>query len=457
MSSFSNLKLSKQQLDNLNSLGYVVMTPIQEKVLPLSLEGKDIIAKAKTGSGKTVAFGLPILAKLQVSKFSPQGLVLCPTRELANQVATEIRRLARHQQNIKIVILCGGKSIGTQIASLKYGAHVVIGTPGRIQDHLRKKTLDLREISMVVLDEADRMLEMGFVDQIKSIVKVTPNSRQTVLFSATYPDNIKRLSSRFQISPSVISIEALPDSHQLEQFFFLCAHHEKLSGLKIVLEHYRPASVLIFCQTKKTTARVLSYLQDNGIAVKSLHGDLEQRDRDQVLIQFGNRSCRILVATDVAARGLDIDKLPMVINFDLPSDAESYVHRIGRTGRSTNHGLAISLLTDKESYKLDTIRAFLDRSLDIEVIESLAYVGEIPQSEFITLYISGGRKQKIRPGDVLGALTSDSRIDAKTIGRIDVTDYATFVAVERLYVSLALDQIRNGKIKGRMFKVRSLL
>ena len=455
--SFSTLPLPAAQLDNLDSLGYRRMTPIQAASLPLAMAGRDIIGQAKTGSGKTAAFALPLLARLNPRDFGTQALIVCPTRELATQVATEIRRLARYRQNIKVVTLCGGQSIGPQIGSLQHGAHVIVGTPGRIRDHLRKKSLELARVNCLVLDEADRMLEMGFIDDIQAIVQQTPPERQTLLFSATFPDDIRAMSARFQQAPERISMELLHESRYIDQRFYLCRTQDRLAGLAPLLAHYRPESAVVFCNTKALVVEVCSHLKASGISALTLHGDMEQRDRDQVLVQFRQQSCRVLVATDVAARGLDIDNLAAVINFELPRNADIYVHRIGRTGRAGQSGLAVSLFAESERYKLDGIRELLGRELSFETLEGIAATGSgLPPPRYTTVCIAAGRKDKIRPGDILGALTGEAGIDGKSVGRIDLTAYAAFVAIEREVADLALGRLRSGRIKGRTFKLRKL-
>ena len=454
---FSSLPLPPAQLVNLESMGYSAMTPIQAATLPQALAGADLIGQAKTGSGKTAAFALPLLARLNPRDFGTQALILCPTRELASQVASEIRRLARYQQNIKVVTLCGGQSIGRQIGSLEHGAHVVVGTPGRIKDHLYKETLSLKRIGTLVLDEADRMLEMGFIDDIATIIDKTPPSRQTLLFSATFPDNIQSLSRRFQNAPQRISVESLHADQQISQRFFVCHKSERLPGLVRLLATFQPSSAVVFCNTKVLVRDVCEYLGRSGIHARALHGDMEQRDRDQVLIQFKQLSCTILVATDVAARGLDIDDLPAVVNFELPRNAEVYVHRIGRTGRAGKEGLAISLLTESEHYKLQAIGLYQSRELEFEAIDRIHDTSKpLPQPAFVTLCIHGGRKEKVRAGDVLGALTAEAGIDGKAVGKITVTEYSTYVAIARSDADAALGCLLNGKIKGRKFKVRKL-
>ncbi|MDG2411738.1 MAG: ATP-dependent RNA helicase DbpA [Halioglobus sp.] len=452
---FSSLPLAPALIANLKSMGYAEMTAIQAAALPRALAGVDLIGQAKTGSGKTAAFALPALTRLNPRDFGVQTLVLCPTRELASQVSSEIRRLARYQQNIKVVTLCGGQSIGPQIGSLEHGAHVIVGTPGRIKDHLRKKTLSLARVNTLVLDEADRMLEMGFVDDMETIIAATPVSRQTLFFSATFPDNIQRLSERFQSSPERISVAVLHDEQQIDQQFYLCIKNQRLDALEKVLIHFQPAAVVIFCNTKQLVRDVCDFLNRDGVRAYALHGDMEQRDRDRVLIQFKQLSCVILVATDVAARGLDIEDLPAVVNFELPRDAEVYVHRIGRTGRSGKSGIAISLITDAEMSKLKDIADRVEHMPKIEAIEQIPDGGgALPVPAYVTLVIQGGRRDKLRPGDILGALTGNGGIKGDSVGKITVTDNASYVAIERKQLDGALASLREGKIKGRKFKVR---
>lgn len=454
---FSSLALPPAQLDNLEQLGYHEMTAIQAEALPPALAGEDLIAQAKTGSGKTASFTLPLLGKLSPRDFGCQALVLCPTRELATQVAGEIRRLARYQQNIKVVVLCGGQSIGPQIGSLEHGAHIVVGTPGRIKDHLRKNTLALGRVNTLVLDEADRMLEMGFMEDITTIIGATPRDRQTLMFSATYPEDILTLSQQFQRSPKRVTVESLHSDSHITQHFHICSKSGKRNALVKLLQHYQPRAAVIFCNTKQYTREVCEHLEQQGISARALHGDLEQRDRDQVLVQFKQQSISILVATDVAARGLDIDDLPAVINYELPRNPEVYVHRIGRTGRAGKEGLALSLFADSERYKLDAIGEYMERELEFDAIEALPNCDTpLVSPPFSSLCIAGGRKHKVRPGDILGALTGEAGIPGKSVGKIDVMDYATYVAVETSVASKALGRLINGKIKGRRFKVRML-
>lgn len=454
---FSTLPLSKAQLNNLASLGYSQMTAIQAQSLPLIMNGKDIIAKAKTGSGKTVAFGLGLLATINPRHFGVQALVLCPTRELAEQVAKEIRKLARATPNIKLVLLCGGKPFGPQLASLQHGAHIVVGTPGRIQDHFRKGNIDASGLKTLVLDEADRMLDMGFYDVVTEIIGQLPNKRQTLLFSATYPTGIERLSRTIQKKPAEVTVASSHSHTVIEQLFYEIKKHQRQSTLLLLFQHYRPESAIVFCHTKKQCDEVAETLKQHRVDALALHGDLDQRDRDKVMVQFANNSCSVLVATDVAARGLDIKALSLVINYELPHDPEVYVHRIGRTGRAGETGRALSLFTEFEQVRVNAIEAYQKAPCICDVPESLdgdsTYV---LQAAMVTIQIDVGRKGKIRPGDILGALTGEAGLEAGQIGKIDILDMSSYVAVERSALRQAMNYLAQGKVKGRTIRARRI-
>ncbi|WP_250888476.1 MULTISPECIES: ATP-dependent RNA helicase DbpA [Pseudomonas] len=442
-------------LANLDALGYASMTPIQAQSLPVILKGQDLIAQAKTGSGKTAAFGIGLLNPINPRYFGCQALVLCPTRELADQVAKELRRLARAEDNIKILTLCGGVSLGPQIASLEHGAHIIVGTPGRIQQHLDKGTLVLDGLNTLVLDEADRMLDMGFFDAIASIIGKTPSRRQTLLFSATYPAGIEQLAKAFMRQPQQVKVEALHSDNQIEQRFIEIDAQQRLDAVTRVLGHYRPQSCVAFCFTKQQCEDVVAHLTAKGIVAQALHGDLEQRDRDQVLTMFANRSSSVLVATDVAARGLDIDGLDMVINVELARDAEIHVHRVGRTGRAGEKGVAVSLVAPAEGHRAQAIEDLQKQPLRWEQLDSLKSKGGEPLlPPMTTLCIAAGRKDKLRPGDILGALTGDAGLPGKQVGKIAIFDFVAFVAVERAVAKQAMQRLNSGKIKGRALKVR---
>ena len=454
---FSSLSISQAQIKNLNELGYQQMTPVQARCLPHVLKGSDLIAKAKTGSGKTAAFGIGLLEHINPRFFGVQALILCPTRELADQVGKELRRLARSIPNIKLVLLCGGKPFGPQKASLEHGAHIVVGTPGRIQDHLDKQTLQVDQLKTLVLDEADRMLDMGFFDAIKQIISATPNQRQTLLFSATYPDEIKQISRNIQRSPVTVTVEPEHQPDVIKQLFYEVQRHERNSTLLTLFEHYQPESVLVFCHTKKQCHETAAFLCDHGIQALAIHGDLEQRERDQVLVQFANSSCSVLVGTDVAARGLDIKSLQAVINYELPRDPEIYVHRIGRTGRAGEKGIALSIFTSAEQNRLAIIEKYTSTPCIQDVPASLDRDSSFQLTPpMVTIQLNVGRKQKIRPGDILGALTGDAGVSGAQIGKIDIFDMSSYVAVERDALRQAMNYLANGKVKGRSVKARRI-
>lgn len=455
---FSALNVHPDLLSNLDSLGYKSMTPIQEKSLPQVLGGKDVIAQAKTGSGKTAAFGLGLLNKLDVKRFRIQALVLCPTRELADQVAKELRRLARAIHNIKILTLCGGMPLGPQIGSLEHGAHIVVGTPGRIEEHLRKHTLVLDEVSTLVLDEADRMLDMGFQESLDAIVRCIPRQRQTLLFSATYPDQIQSMAKRVMQNPVLVQVAEAHDSSSIRQHFFQFElNKHRLTSLRLLLLKYRPGSTLVFCNTRRETEEVADELRSDGFSALALHGDLEQRQRDQTLVRFANKSVSILVATDVAARGLDIDALDAVINYQMARDVEVHVHRIGRTGRAGSKGIACTLYSAKEKYKVERLEEYLGTKIEPESLPPYSLL-EKPgfKAPMATLQIDGGKKQKVRPGDLLGALTGKDGIAGKQVGKIHIFDNFAYVAVTRDAARPALRKLTDGKIKGRSFRVRRI-
>ncbi len=454
---FSTLSLGAAQLANLRSLGYQQMTPIQAQCLPQAMQGKDLIAQAKTGSGKTAAFGLALLNRINPRSFAVQALVLCPTRELADQVGSELRRLARAESNIKLVLLCGGKPIAPQSASLQHGAHIIVGTPGRIKDHLDRKNLDLRQLRTLVLDEADRMLDMGFLEVISAIAGATPKHRQTLMFSATYSDSVRQISRSFQRDPVTVTIDSGHQPEVIDQLFYEVKKHERNNALLALFAHYQLTSAVVFCHTKKQCDEVAAWLDANGIDAKAIHGDLEQRDRDQVLVQFANSSCPVLVATDVAARGLDIKDLPAVINYELPRDAAIYVHRIGRTGRAGATGRALSLFTEAEKVRLKAIATFLGKPCICDVPASLDADNQFQlQADMVTIQFDAGRKHKLRPGDLLGALTGDAGLDAASIGKIDIHDQCSYVAIRREVLRKTLNVMANGKVKGRSVRARKV-
>ena len=453
MKSFSLLPLNKAMLDNLKSLNYEIMTDIQEKSIPPILKGFDIFAQAKTGSGKTAAFGIGLMHKLNVEHYRVQALVLCPTRELAEQVTVELRRIARFRHNIKLLKITGGMPLYKQEHSLKHQAHIVVGTPGRIAKLLGRGSLVLTDVKTIVLDEADRMLDMGFIDQINEILKYAPVKRQTLCFSATLSNEIKELGRSILNKPVEITVEFQHSSKVIVQHFYKISGQKKNKALISLLAQHNPESTLIFCNTKDACREVGADLNQMGIHCLALHGDLEQKERTEVLVRFSNSSSRVLVATDVAARGLDIDDLEMVINYDMPFETETYVHRIGRTGRAGKEGLVLSLIKPNEEFRLDEINQFTNNNFSSETID-INNGMPLPDLEpdMITLSINGGRKNKISPGDILGALTAKGGIPGNDVGRIDRQDFITFIAVKRNVSEHAFSLLEKGLIKGRRFK-----
>lgn len=454
---FSSLELSTEFLDNLKSLDYLNMTSVQAQSLPDILKGNDVLAQAKTGSGKTAAFGIGVLHNLNIKIYLTQALVLCPTRELADQISKEFRRLARTLPNIKILTLCGGKPMTPQLASLDHAPHIAVGTPGRILKHLQKGSLKLDKLKVLVLDEADRMLDMGFHDDIMRIINKVPKQRQTLLFSATYPDKIEEISANIQNNPMDIRVESLHDNKKIKQVFYDIGNKEKIDSIIQLLQYYHPESSVIFCNRKQQCRELAEILWQHGFHARALHGDLDQKERDSVLVQFANKSSSILVATDVAARGLDIKDLHAVFNFDLAIDPEVHIHRIGRTGRVDNEGLAISLFLPSEQNNVEAIEKYQNNPVEINHILYLKKQNNIKQSPvMVTLSIHGGRKSKIRAGDILGALTANNRMSSQHIGKIDIFDTISYAAIEITSAKLALDILSNGKIKGRQYKVIKL-
>ncbi len=456
--SFSSITLKPDLLTNLETLGYTEMTPVQSGSLPPILEGRDVIGQGKTGSGKTAAFALGVLQTLDVKLFKVQSLVVCPTRELADQVSSEIRRLARGINNIKVLTICGGTPFGPQVGSLESGVHIVVGTPGRIEDHLRRGTLKVDSVQTLVLDEADRMLDMGFQPSIDAIIEQLPEKRQTLLFSATYPDKIEAIASRIMQRPVLVKVESKHDQNTISQHFYRVSNKSaRMTALRKLLLHFMPESTLVFCNTKTDTQDVADELTSYGFNVLALNGDLEQRERDQTLVRFSNKSASILVATDVAARGLDIDALDAVINFDIAHDPEVHTHRIGRTGRAGSKGIAYSLFSESEVHKVAMLELDSDALMGSDelppdnVLDKPAFTAPMA-----TLLISGGKKQKLRPGDILGALTGENGIAGDKVGKIKIACNWSFVAVARDSVNSALQKLGKDKLKGRSFKVKHL-
>lgn len=457
--SFAALTLRKELLDNLEYLGYKQMTPVQALSLPLILQDHDVIAQAKTGSGKTAAFGLPLLNRLNIQNYAVQALVLCPTRELAEQVCQSLRKLARLLPNIKILNLSGGIPIKVQLDSLKHSPHIIVGTPGRVQKHLDKGSLSVATLQTLVLDEADRMLDMGFFDAISDIINACPKQRLTLLFSATFPDEIKALSRQFMQHPKTIVVEKdNTERPDIEQIFYTAKNRaSKYAVLKTLLLYYKPSSTIIFCNTKEQTNQLLDLLLDDGFSATALNGDMEQVERDVAMIRFKNQSCSILVATDVAARGLDIKELPAVINYDLAFEHDVHIHRIGRTGRAGNKGLALNIVTPADVHRLDAIEDGLQATVTLEDAHALDTTDDVVLvPTMVTLRLNIGRKEKIRPGDILGALSKDAGLPGDAIGKIDIGALYSYVAIQQDHVDKAVKYFRTGKVKNCKASVKIL-
>jgi ATP-independent RNA helicase DbpA len=455
---FASLDLNAALVDNLASLGYTEMTPIQAQALPPILANKDVIARAKTGSGKTAAFALGLLNKLDVKRFRVQTVVLCPTRELADQVATEIRKLARGIHNIKVLTLCGGVAFGPQVGSLEHGAHIIVGTPGRVEEHLRKANLNLDNLTTLVLDEADRMLDMGFQQALDDIVGYMPEQRQTMLFSATYPEKIEKTAERIMQSPVTVEVQ---DTHSnqsiIETLYQVENDQSRVEAVRLLLQEHQPETTLIFCNTKVETDRVANELRAAGYEASALHGDLEQKDRDQTLACFANRSISVLVATDVAARGLDIDSLDMVINYQVAQELEVHTHRIGRTGRAGAQGMACSLYTQRDKHRISQLEDYLKQKFQRGELPHIRLLREpVFSPPMVTIHIGGGKKQKLRAGDIVGALTGADGIPGTEIGKIQVGDHWAYVGVAHKHGKTAFNKLSQGKLKGRSFRVKRL-
>ena len=520
---FEEMGLSEEIQKAVRYMGFEEASPIQAKAIPAMISGIDLIGQAQTGTGKTAAFGIPLLEKVDPKLKKLQAIVLCPTRELAIQVADEIRNLSRYMHGIKVLPIYGGQDIVKQIRSLKSGTQLVIGTPGRVMDHMRRKTMKLDFVHTVVLDEADEMLNMGFREDIEFVLSGVPEERQTVLFSATMPKPIMEITKKFQNNAKVIKVTkkelTVPN---IEQYYYDVKPKKKEEVLSRLLDIYSPRLSVVFCNTKKQVDLLVNALLGRGYFAAGLHGDMKQEQRDRVMQGFRTGKTEILVATDVAARGIDVDEVEAVFNYDLPQDDEYYVHRIGRTGRAGREGRAFSFVSGKEVYKLKEIQRYCKTKIYAQKVPSLNDVANtkmenilddvervieqedldmminaieerVNNSEFtamdmaaaflkiccgmtednknteendwefgdtgagedgmVRLFINIGKKQRVRPGDILGAIAGESGMDGKLIGTIDMYDKYTFVEVPREYAREVLNAMKNVKIKGKTVAV----
>lgn len=381
---FEDLELDAKIMRAITDMGFEAASPIQGQAIPLELQGLDIIGQAQTGTGKTAAFGIPLLQKIDPKNKKPQAIILCPTRELAIQVSEEIRRLAKYMHGVKVLPIYGGQEIGRQIRSLKDGVQVIIGTPGRVMDHMRRKTVKMDQIHTVVLDEADEMLNMGFLEDMETILSALPEERQTLMFSATMPQAIQRIAANFQKDPQIVRVVkkelTVP---KVTQYYYEVKPKNKLEVMCRLLDLYDPKLSVVFCNTKKQVDELVQGLQGRGYFAEGLHGDLKQEQRDRVMCAFRTGRTDILVATDVAARGIDVDDVEAVFNYDVPQDDEYYVHRIGRTGRAGREGKAFNLVVGKEVYKLREIQRYCKTRIIPQAIPSLDDVTSIKADKIL--------------------------------------------------------------------------
>jgi ATP-dependent RNA helicase DbpA len=455
---FESLPLRSELRLGIEQAGFKQMTPIQSQSLPLLLKGLDVTGQSPTGSGKTLAFTLPILNKIDLEKKQVQALVIGPTRELISQVVVEIRKMGRELPGLQVLSLVGGESGRDQAQTLRGGVHVVVGTPGRILDQLERGKLDLASLEVVVLDEADKMLEMGFQVEIRSVMAQLPRERQTVLFSATLNEATLDLSRRYLKNPVKIDLaEDEITKPQIQQFLYESIESEKINNLMRVMQQHPANLSVIFCNRKATVIQVGELLTQHQVSHVLLHGDLEQRERERALAIFRNGSARILVATDVAGRGLDIENLELVVNLDLPAEPQVYLHRVGRVGRAGRVGTAVTLVPPNEEMKMLEIENLVGQKIEKKILgfkNQHGLGGFYRQALMQTLAISGGRKDKLRAGDILGALTAGADLKAEDVGKIEVQDKISFVAVKSEVAKRALDKLRDGKVKGSKYQVR---
>ena len=519
---FDELNIDERILRAVEDMGFEETSPIQTQAIPAVLEGIDVIGQAQTGTGKTAAYSIPMLQKINPDVKKPQAIVLCPTRELAVQVAEEIRKLAKYMSDIKVLPVYGGQEIVRQIKSLKAGVQIIVGTPGRVMDHMRRKTVKFDSVSMVILDEADEMLDMGFREDMETILTETPEERQTVLFSATMPKPIMDIARKFQKDAKIIKVvrKELTVSN-IDQFYYEVRPKNKTEILSRLIDIYNPKLSVVFCNTKRQVDELISELKGRGYFADGIHGDMKQQQRDRVMDDFRSGKTEILIATDVAARGIDVDGVDIVFNYDLPQDEEYYVHRIGRTGRAGKSGLALSFISGREVYKLKDIerycktkilakpipslddvknnkmdgifdkikemieadehRAMLDMveehvnqedytSMDmaaallkmivgdtldrIDEVENFHFDENADTSRMVRLFINVGKKDKITPANILGAIAGESGMPGRLVGAIDMMDNYTFVDVPAKHAEAVLAAMNdNVLIKGRKVNV----
>jgi ATP-independent RNA helicase DbpA len=461
LDSFSTLALATALQGALSELKYTQLTATQQACVPILLAGKDAAVKAKTGSGKTLAFGLTILNELiddqSKGHIGVHSLVLCPTRELAQQVAEQLRLLAKQHANTKILTLVGGVSIAPQIGSLVHAPSVVVGTPGRVMDLIRREKLDVSQVKSLVLDEADRILDMGFSDQMSWILGALPKQRHSMLFSATFGGAIERLTKQYLYKAEIIEVEDNQQHTQITQLAYILQDDRMVYAVAAVLTHHQPNSCMVFCQTKQQTQELADDLHEKGFNVHAIHGDLTQAQRQQVLTQFAIKSCNLLIATDVAARGLDLDQVDLVINAQLADSAETHTHRVGRTGRAEQTGTAITLVFEHQQKALAQIAEDTNSRIPFKHIQALRFHANrivLPSHECVL--VDGGKKQKISKGDLLGALIKQAEIAKEDIGKMQITHDKAYIAVKQRSIKHALLFFREKRVKGKSLRARKL-
>lgn len=455
MTSFKDLKLKPELLQSLQDLDFTAPTPIQASAIPVLLQGHDVTGQAETGSGKTAAYGLPLLHNIDTTLQQVQALVIVPTRELAVQVRQELKQYAKNMDNLKISAFYGGHAFSQERASLAHPPQILIGTPGRLTDHLNRKTLNLTATRQLVLDEGDKLLEMGFEEEIDQVVAALPSKRQTILFSATMPEGVKALIAASLHNPKFIKATSTTIPDQVKLVGVKSEHDQRQELVSKLLRSVNTGGTVVFVNTRATADELTSKLQQQGLSARALHGGMEQPDRDKAITLFRNGSTQVLIATDLAARGLDIEALQNIIHLELPDDAASYLHRSGRTGRAGKGGTVYTIMTSRDEQKLrEWNLQHVDEWLSVKEIEkSTAKPSAIKTAAFATLYINGGRKDKISPKDIVGALIAEARLKADQIGKIEVQDRQSFVAVPVKAAQAAIESLNNGRIKGRKYKV----
>ena len=456
MPSFQDLKLNDALTRRLQELDYHTPTPVQEATIPLLLQGNDVAGQAETGSGKTAAYGLPILQQVNTDLQQVQALVVVPTRELAVQVRQELKNLAQLIPNLKISAFYGGHAFSQERASLAFPPQILVGTPGRLTDHLKRQTLYLGAVKQLVLDEADKLLEMGFEEELDEVMAALPRQRQTLLFSATMPDGVNELISNSLKNPHFVKATATTIPKQLRLIGIKTEAKAKKEALTALLAGIDHAGTVVFANTRATTDALTSQLQAQQFAASALHGGMEQPDRDKEMTLFRNGTTAILVATDLAARGLDIDALTTIIHYELPDDEAAYLHRSGRTGRAGKSGTVYTLASPREEQKLrDWGHVRMDEWLKPESLpKPKPAAAPETAAQFATLHINAGRKDKISPRDIVGALIAEAGLAADQIGKIEVQDRFSYVAVPKDQSQRIASKLINGKIKGRKFKVQ---